>query len=510
MGRRCCLGVLMLCALVSASLDRRKAALKTDRRDLENQVIPNDHQVTLFIEKARPQTFFYLLQQDVEVLSITLTPCISPVSWRVSFRPTNETGRVDTNNDGEFLAKLDKLDGFPATYEKQLASKGLYMVLVYSAEDEGFVEMYATFLAAVSELRPSSKMTVTNRRPKGQVAVRWPPSPVDPQVTTYILVVNPLAPAKTLCTARREQRGQYGKNSWRAGKLPRHDIIIEDAGSRTSTTLSGLKADHDYFIELFCVNSHTNLTYLYSSGKARYQRTKPVPLKEGKIASANIRRLDGRVTFRYKVRRNEEAGGSLEWWVLACGRAVSVDAQVRYKRRSLLPRVRVTGYGTLAIDDILPGATYILRVNASDPEMLSKITAIQVAAGMHGLREPKLPENRAIHEYRSLRSCRSVTLGWHAALGQGIQYCVLAKEVTKENHFSPIPDQCRLQQRIQRVDYNLMQCLTPQTSNKTNIFTREVNNLKPGRLYDIQVIVKSDKSKILSYNVMRVRTKTVQ
>lgn len=82
---------------------------------------------------------------------------------------------VDTNNDGEFLAKLDKLDGFPATYEKQLASKGLYMVLVYSAEDEGFVEMYATFLAAVSELRPSSKMTVTNRRPKGQVAVRWPP-----------------------------------------------------------------------------------------------------------------------------------------------------------------------------------------------------------------------------------------------------------------------------------------------------------------------------------------------
>lgn len=51
-------------------------------------------------------------------------------------------------------------------------------------------------------------------------------SPVDPQVTTYILVVNPLAPAKTLCTARREQRGQYGKNSWRAGKLPRHDIIV--------------------------------------------------------------------------------------------------------------------------------------------------------------------------------------------------------------------------------------------------------------------------------------------
>lgn len=82
--------------------------------------------------------------------------------------------------------------------------------------------------------------------------------------------------------------------------------------------------------------------------------------------------------FNIQVRRNEEAGGSLEWWVLACGRAVSVDAQVRYKRRSLLPRVRVTGYGTLAIDDILPGATYILRVNASDPEMLSKITAIQV------------------------------------------------------------------------------------------------------------------------------------
>ncbi|KAK9507628.1 hypothetical protein O3M35_007444 [Rhynocoris fuscipes] len=401
----------------------------------------------------------------------------------------------------------EKLDGAPKTYQKQYASRGLYIVKVHSPEDEGFVQIHATFLAPLSELRPSAKMIVTSRRPKGQLAIRWPPSPIDPQSMSYILVVNPLAPTKTLCTAIREKDGIYPINSWRSGRPPRHDILIENAGSRTSTIVSGLKIDHDYFLELYCVNNETNVTYLYSEEKARYQRAKPIPLREGKISTANIRRLDGRVTFRYKVRKTEEPGGKLEWWVLACGRGISVDAQIRHKRKSLLPRTRVTGYGRLTMENVVPGSTYILRVNASDPEILAKVTAIQVSAGMHGLREPMLPENRAVHEFRSLRSCRSITVGWHPAHGRNIQYCVVAKEVTKQNQFFPIPDQCSLLQRIRRVDYHVLQCLPPQTSNLTHILTKDVNNLKPGRLYDIQVIVKSDKSKILSYNVIRVRTK---
>ena len=73
-------------------------------------------------------------------------------------------------------------------------------------------------------------------------------------------------------------------------------------GSKTSYTLSDLEHGKVYHFNLFAVNKRTNLSFPYGRTTLKYEpRSKPTGLRDGKISSVNLRKMDGRATFKFKV-----------------------------------------------------------------------------------------------------------------------------------------------------------------------------------------------------------------
>ena len=73
-------------------------------------------------------------------------------------------------------------------------------------------------------------------------------------------------------------------------------------GSKTSYTLSDLEHGKVYHFNLFAVNKRTNLSFPYGRTTLKYEpRTKPTGLRDGKISSVNLRKMDGRAIFKFKV-----------------------------------------------------------------------------------------------------------------------------------------------------------------------------------------------------------------
>ena len=57
---------------------------------------------------------------------------------------------------------------------------------------------------------------------------------------------------------------------------------------------------------------------------------------------------------------------------------------------------------------------------------------------------PQLPEESRVHEYSSLKTCDSVTVGWvPAPEPQAVRYCVSAAFISDlDTDFRPRPNQC--------------------------------------------------------------------
>ncbi|CAB0016589.1 unnamed protein product [Nesidiocoris tenuis] len=101
---------------------------------------------------------------------------------------------------------------------------------------------------------------------------------------------------------------------------------------------------------------------------------------------------------------------------------------------------------------------------------------------MRGLQEPVLPKMTSLLEYKSSRSCRSVTLGWipssvlpttnssqdssstldeQMAAGQYaryLTYCITTREMSKADTFTPAPDQCAHSLALKNHDYTTSFC----------------------------------------------------
>ena len=71
---------------------------------------------------------------------------------------------------------------------------------------------------------------------------------------------------------------------------------------KTSYTLSDLEHGKVYHFNLFAVNKRTNLSIPYGRTTLKYEpRSKPTGLRDGKISSVNLRKMDGRAAFKFKV-----------------------------------------------------------------------------------------------------------------------------------------------------------------------------------------------------------------
>ncbi|XP_046674217.1 protein NDNF-like isoform X1 [Homalodisca vitripennis] len=353
-------------------------------------------------------------------------------------------------------------------------------------------------------------------------------SVVDPQMMNYCVVVSSKRNYSSLCEAYSDpgmskfENRQYkkGDNTKAQGKskvlgppLRKDDVFITCVGAGLSYTISNLEKGREYFFNIFAQNRHTNLSFLYGSKYLRYNpKLRPIGLKDNKPKTVNIRQLGGRVLFRYKVgvKMAHTYNSTLSWHVMPCGSAVTVE--LRLRRVVVVPRQVVEGHRYLQVPHPQPGNRYTLLVYVANPRDLRQILGVEVLATMRTSPLPQLPPEVTVHEYESLRTCDSVTVGWVPTRSQFVRYCVSASRVSfteSQGHFWPQPNQCNLDNRLRsQLDFTVKQCQDFTANDNTNVLVQTITKLRPGKEYLIQVTVKKIKGKALSYDLLRVRTKS--
>lgn len=85
--------------------------------------------------------------------------------------------------------------------------------------------------------------------------------------------------------------------------------LIACVGKKKQYTVSNLKQGQTYFFDLFATNRQSNLTYFFGSTSTKFDsRIKPISLRDGKSTFANLRKFDGKVIFKFKVRYYQNRG----------------------------------------------------------------------------------------------------------------------------------------------------------------------------------------------------------
>ncbi|XP_068082626.1 protein NDNF [Anabrus simplex] len=516
----------------------------------DNKVIPLEHQVSEFLYKGQTKMFFFYNKRREGPLSITVTPCTSSLIWSVRYRPKNDTEL----SRPQIERILEEFRGRETrTFTLNSARPGLYMVQVSPLERETYVHLYASLQPGgphplTQPHRP--KLRLQKRHRRKSLTVRWEQSTVDPHLMHYCLVVNTRRYYSTLCEARGERYGvippdasnrsgfnfpheqmvvqklevaqkadrlnasRLGRGSGAGTGTIHEDIVIGCVGRKTQYTLCDLEHGKVYHFNLFAVNKRTNLSFPYGSTTLKYeQKNRPAGLRDGKTMTVNLKQLDGRATFKFKVGKKVSStpGSAVQLAVMPCGGAV--DVKVKLKQQVVVAKQRVDGYERFSLNSPAAGQRYVIHVTAPNVEELRRISGLEMLAMTQPTSKfplPLLPSSTQLHEYDSLRRCDSVTVGWVPSPEPAVRYCILAREARPlDLETGRRPNQCGLEGRLRKSsDFVVRMCQQRQENIKpANVTTHVIRKLKPGRSYTVQVTVQKIGAKMLSYDLLQVHTK---
>ncbi|EFA08046.2 protein NDNF isoform X2 [Tribolium castaneum] len=442
-----------------------------------NDSLPADLQVTVGLPAGRNKSYSYTSPSAHGALSVTLTACTSPIFW--SFGPDNTT-----------MLHTHSMD----TYHVPSPSQGVYTLTLLAPESATLAHIYISTERGGPQALQSAKFSKVRllKRQKGKrLTVKWNPSLVDPQGTDYCLVVGTKPPVGSLCAAQQDPA-----------------LAVACVGRKTHHTITGLKHSQKYYFSVFAINNQSNFTYPYGTISSVFDgRFRHTSLKDGKATFANLKKLDGKAVFRYKVVNATE---SLDLFVIPCGGAI--DIEVTLKNATVVPPKRVKSFGRITIKNPVQFARYYIKIYALNREELKKTSGVEIYATTRfptKIPLPNMPQTLKVTEYKGLTTCDSVTVAWMAAPGQkSAHYCLSATEgKIREMEDYRMPNQCGLESRLKKsVDFAVKFC-TDEKNYKEPVVYKTINQLKPGRNYIIQVTVKKPKGKTLSYDLLQVHTK---
>lgn len=172
---------------------------------------------------------------------------------------------------------------------------------------------------------------------------------------------------------------------------------------------------------------------------------------------------------------------SLEFYIMPCGGAV--DAEVTLNKEIIDSQRGIIGYGRIIVPNPSVTSRYYIRILSANREELGKISGVEVNQKRHhaclsltkiflqiyastrassDLPLPKVPQDRHVQEYSSLRTCDSITIGWVPSPGpKTAHYCIVVKEgkITDVEGFR-WPNQCTLENRLRKsADFYVKYCL---------------------------------------------------
>lgn len=149
--------------------------------------------------------------------------------------------------------------------------------------------------------------------------------------------------------------------------------MIACVGRKTHYTMVP-DPNHYYFFNIFAFNHQSNLTYLYGNTSGSFKNSKPPSLKDGVAAFVNLKKLDGKAVYRYKL--GKEHVDYLDFFVMPCGGAV--DVEITQKDLTVVAPRRIEGFGKISIFEPIQSARYYIKIFALNNEELKKTVGVEV------------------------------------------------------------------------------------------------------------------------------------
>nr|XP_012138440.1 PREDICTED: protein NDNF [Megachile rotundata] len=441
-------------------------------------VLHPEYQIPATLRPGNVSQFYYLSPREGPPLTLLVSPCSGPISWTVSYvePPENSEETEGTNSQSRWPVKSLKPGSPLFTYkgaedQNFTISKtraGLYWFEIKSIDPPdanlqkltpSTVLLYATSseLRHIPELYANERenrhhsLRFQQRRSKRRLTISWNKSNIDPHLSHYCLAVTSGSQAHplTLCAAQNVLRVHPHPTKGSSSKEQQHRGIPEGLHCvrQTKLTLHRMKYDTTYNFTLYVVNTRNNVSNRIATDALRFRKTPELMLRTGRYTTANLRKTDGFVNFRYRPPGNI----SSTFHILPCGGG-------------------------------------IVKAKLSGPGIL------------------RIPSRSAPHEYRSLRTCHEVTVGVESA--GAAKYCILVRELKSASSLSSIttiPDQCGLHRR-RRSEYTFEVCEEKQSPPKDRALPFTLKRLQPGKTYLLQITAQL-KGQSLSYPLLVVRTR---
>nr|XP_023686812.1 protein NDNF-like isoform X2 [Paramormyrops kingsleyae]XP_023686813.1 protein NDNF-like isoform X2 [Paramormyrops kingsleyae]XP_023686814.1 protein NDNF-like isoform X2 [Paramormyrops kingsleyae] len=504
----------------------------------------------IHLPKERPRRLYFTLPKKTSAFSVTVVPCDVPVEWSLMVRTAEDEPpkqqrtykksmpEVWWGNSRKNIKVYSNVGNAVDTYRgPAYAPASIYVVKLQSREHSTKVSVYlqegAGLPKVFPELPPDPQVRVVGVG-MSSVTLRWPSSPSVPKVhqsntsLQYCVLVNLKHNYRGLCAAlealRRDKKIEEVKRqgatlwptpkAWKQQLGPhRKDVVfpapVPDGppelpcvcqGVENTCTVSELQPDTLYYLDVFLLDSSSGSSAAYTGTSARtHQEARPTgtALRDSKPRWVALAPHGGRLlSFRP---RGWPPRALLTMQVCSPHQVrVTASGQTQVLAAEIVAEEPVQIW--------LQGSpSYLIYLENESPATVAEeaIVKIQASSAYHR-QAPVLPPLRTVKSYSKLKTCNSVTVGWHGTEERNL-YCVYHQQLDSQGGPTGL-EQClgpESRSDTERAVCKYFQDLNPQEA----VSTATIGGLEPGTAYLFDVYMVRRFGIAIKYHSKIVRTK---
>ncbi|XP_078509739.1 protein NDNF-like [Lissotriton helveticus] len=529
-------------------------------------ILPTDVQVTRFLTTEKPARYFFLVTKSLTPVTVRVTPCESPLSWRLSFLQMPSDAFRGGSEDARHLNSMrhpnsqaiwtpQELFSYQGngeeSYRTDSSSAGLYRLDIISMEKDTKYQLF-TSTSAETQAHPlqlplDPRVIVTSVGLR-EVTLAWNPSPAGSgSGIEYCVFVNRLHNYKTLCAIEARSKIGTGEQGHRlASSLGLTDAGMEmttlkrnnDVFNESNPSISIPRSSHDENkravwaprskpdIKRLCVGNQTNATvfslrpgrHYYFDVFALHPETGASMAYTGTFAETNAK-IKPRVS---ELRAEEMTDIFLMSKAIKALRfpAKSLNGRINLFIHSCLHKahLQITLGQETMVSQSIEGAhlfdlivdqeavyTILLKANHKGPS----IVKLLLTSKPQNLPFTSLPTDTHLRVSDHPEACSAVTVGWRGSWG-ATKYCIYLRSIEGS-----------LDLRLIKKHQN--SCLRPDSRPKTEVVTcrqlqgselqgapteEKIKGLKSGKVYLMDVYMFGRNNYTLKYPTRIVKTRT--
>ncbi|XP_067122804.1 LOW QUALITY PROTEIN: protein NDNF-like [Centruroides vittatus] len=505
----------------------------------DNGVLPENVEVKVYIFREEIKRIFVLIEKEQRPMFLTVTPCSSPIEWRLFLRSfPGEVARSETdvlNNHVPINHPFYLLWPAKTNLRNSSSTSGLYMLEITAKIRDTSVLIYLSTsnMTSVYPKLPNNPSLDVLKVRRNRILLSWLPSPSETEgkKIEYCISVNPRMNYPTLCSLNSDLTGDYpaplppstGFGFWweknakkrlmtRTKEIKKNvdlknDITYTCLGRKTWHMVQNLEEGRTYYFDVFAVDPSTNFSSSYIGISAATKSLHSGKLRENMLIMVYLNESNGySANFEYATVNTLQA---IWCFVQSCFGPGPINVTLSTDIQKIFS-VNVMDMHTIVVHD-LPNST--LHLTLSTKIKQPRRVRLWLSRKYHKYPFPTMPGDKRVQLFDTLTTCESVTLAWKTTNDEKVRYCIYMQS-DKSKHFKyfakpedmcnkPIDGivskgkqkvLCRRYHRFSRYRFN-------------NVILQEIKGLEPATTYVFEVQVTKFRGKTLTYEQVWATTR---